>query len=102
MMKDEVKPSEGPWEVQDMGYGYAVVCANDCTIRPAWLGDTSSIPKKVQKANAYLMVAAPDMRRALEDVCSGCCLLHDRMGDCESCKIGRALEKCEVPDAEDQ
>lgn len=44
-----------PWCVLNFGYGYRI---EPCI---AWLGDNSSIPQEMNRANAYLIAAAPDM-----------------------------------------
>ena len=55
----EEKFTPKPWSVLDRGYGYS--------IEPniAWLGDKSSMSDEMNRANADLMCAAPDMYELL-------------------------------------
>ena len=61
-MSWEYKFTPTPWKIVDYGYGYKIepeIC---------WIGENSRTTKEQLKANANLLLAAPDMYEALQKI----------------------------------
>lgn len=70
----KAKFSQGPWEIDDRGYGFAIepsVC---------WIGENSSTTPEQLKANANLIAAAPEMYAELARIA-------DVLEDPEDCGV---------------
>ena len=90
----EPKFTPGPWVV-DINDGEIEICAD---VQPD--GDYISIAIingddnfKRAKADADLIIAAPDMYEVLEDFCRGCLGKLETNCTCRVCKIGQALRR---------